>query len=231
MDKKELSVIIPSYLEGENLKIILPKLNKILKEIVKDYEVLIVDTMTAMDNTALVCKENGVLYINRIGGNNYGDAVRTGIDKANSIYTIFMNADGLHEPEFIKKLYDNKIGNDVVIASRYVEGGSSHSNKISLFLSVVLNIICSVILGLKCKDISHSFKLYKTADLKNLILKGKNFDIIEEILFKIKKVKSDIKIKEIPFVFDERMFGDTKRNLFIFGITYIITIIRLRFSK
>ena len=187
--------------------------------------------MKPMDGAKKVCEENGVVYVNRSGGNNYGDAIRTGIRLANGKYTIFMDADGSHTPEFIKNLYDNKDGQDVVVASRYVDGGNTENSKMLIFMSLVVNVMYSLVLNIKCKDISNSFKLYKTEDLKGLNLNCDNFDIVEEILFKLKKKKGALKIKEIPFLFKKRMFGSTKRNLFLFIFSYFITIIKLRFGK
>lgn len=230
MNKKELSIIIPSYLEGENLNIILPRLKDVLDEINISYEILIIDTVEQMDNTKEICERNKVFYINREGGNSYGDAVRTGIDKADSNFIIFMDADGSHTPEFIKNIYANRFNNDVVIASRYVEGGDTDNSKILILMSLVVNIIYSLVLNLNCKDVSNSFKLYKTSDMKKLKLKCNNFDIVEEILFKLKRNNKNLSIKEIPYVFKKRMFGNTKRNLFLFILTYFFTLIKLRFS-
>ena len=229
MVNKELSVIIPAYLEEENLRIILPRLSATLKEISDSCEVLVVDTVKAMDNTKKVCEENGVTCINRLNGNNYGDAIRTGIDCANGTYTIFMDADGSHAPEFIKNLYENKENQDVVIASRYVEGGNTDNSKLLILMSRVVNVLYSLVFNIKCKDISNSFKLYKTADLKDLKLRCDNFDVVEEIIFKLKKKKGNLRVKELPFLFKKRMFGSTKRNLFLFMLSYIITLIKLRF--
>ena len=66
--------------------------------------------------------------------------------------------------------------------------------------------------------------------MKELNLKCRNFDIIEEILYKTKKHHKDIKVIEIPYSFKERMFGHTKRKLLRFIASYLITIIRLRFD-
>ncbi len=55
--------------------------------------------------------------------NTFGDAVRTGIAEAMGERIIFMDADGSHAPEFILKLIDQSDANEIVIASRYVEGG------------------------------------------------------------------------------------------------------------
>lgn len=98
-------------------------------------------------------------------------------------------------------------------------------------MSKVLNIIYSVSLGLNCHDISNSFKLYKTNDLKAIELFSDNFDIIEEILFKLKIRNKSFRILELPYKFKKRIHGKTKRNLFKFILTFITTLYKLRFSK
>lgn len=231
MSKIDLSVVIPAYLEEENLRILLPRINAVLNDMNISYEILVIDTLIAKDNTKNVCEEFNTRYVNRQGGNNYGDAVRTGINNAQGEHTIFMDADGSHTPEFIKDIYENKSGNDVVIASRYIAGGDTDNSKILIFMSLVVNIVYSLVLNLNCKDVSNSFKLYKTSDIKLLNLKCNNFDIVEEILFRLKRSKGDIKIKEISYVFKKRMFGNTKRNLFLFMMSYVFTLLKLRFSK
>ncbi len=230
---KKLTVFIPAYKEAENLKVLLPRLVQTLSEVEPDYEVLVVDTMQPMDAAKEVCKNTAgnIVYLNRTGGNNFGDAVRTGIYAAAGQFFIAMDGDGSHAPEFIKNLYAEKDANDVVIASRYVEGGDTENPKVLILMSRIVNIIYSLVLNLNCKDVSNSFKLYKTAALKSLNLKCDNFDIVEEILFKLKKANKNLKIKELPFTFKTRMFGETKRNLLVFIVTYIFTLLKLRFSK
>ena len=227
----KVTVIIPSYLEEENLRIIIPRLKNEMQKLGNDYEILVIDAMHAMDYTEDVCKNNNVTYLNRTNGNNYGDAVRTGITNANGEYIIFMDADGSHSPEFINKLYSYKDDYDVVIASRYIAGGATDNNRILILMSWVVNIVYSIVLNLRCKDVSNSFKLYRGDLLRNLNLYCNNFDIVEEILFKLKKINNNLKIKEVPFSFKKRMFGETKRNLFLFMVSYIFTLIKLRFGK
>src|SRR5208337_1309569 len=226
----KLSVIMPCYLEEENLRLLLPRLVTEITKIGDPYEILVIDTMHAMDNTKEVCEANDVSYVQRAGGNNYVDAIRTGIDHARGEYTIFMDADGSHSPEFISKLYKYKNEYDVVIASRYIDGGSTDNNWLLILMSYITNMTYSIVLNLRYKDISNSFKLYKSDCLKELTLRCKNFDIVEEILYKIKKNYKELTVLEIPYSFKQRLFGHTKRNLFFFILTYIVTIIRLRFD-
>ena len=227
----ELTVVVPAYEEEENLRILLPRLLKTLCTLGITYEVLVVDTMQAMDNTKIVCEENGVHYINRERGNCYGDAIRTAIAKAQGNLILFMDGDGSHTPEYIPHLVENIVDNDVVIASRYVNGGTTDNPIVLILMSKVVNIFYSLILNLNCKDVSNSFKIYRAELLKPLKLKCDNFDIVEEILFKMKLNKSSLKIKEIPHTFKKRMFGNTKRNLFLFMFSYFVTLIKLRITK
>jgi len=225
------SVVLPSYLEEENLRLLLPRIRETLSSLPVATEIVVVDTVEALDATESVCRENGARYVKRRPANTFGDAVRTGIAEAMGERIIFMDADGSHAPEFILKLIDQSDANEIVIASRYVEGGVTENDKALVLMSRVLNLTYSLFLNLKCKDVSNSFKIYRADLLKSLELKCQNFDIVEEILFKIVRKNPGVRIKEIPFTFKKRMFGQTKRNLLGFMATYLFTIIKLRLSS
>ena len=234
-DRKEesvyLSIVIPAYLEEENLRLLLPRLNQVLTGLNCEFEILVIDTMEPLDKTQNACVKNNVQYIPRENGNSYGDAVKTGIARALGKYIVFMDADGSHTPEFLPNLYEHREGFDIVIASRYVKGGYTENPLPLIYMSKILNIFYAVVLNLKCHDVSNSFKLYRGELLKDLNLRCDNFDIVEEILIKIKRKKKDLSFKEVPFTFKKRMFGQTKRNLGLFIVTYLFTLLRLRFGK
>ena len=189
------------------------------------------DSGVSFDDTLDVCNRYKVDYILRKPGNSYGDAIRSGIANASGEYLVIMDADGSHEPDFIRILWKYRIKNDVVIASRYIKGGSTENSKLLNFMSRVLNISYRIILQLDCKDVSNSFKLYKLQDLKSLSLLCNEFDMVEEILFKLKKLNNQIKIKEVPYTFKRRITGESKRNLVLFIFKYAFTLVRLRLMK
>ena len=227
----KLSIVLPSYLEEENLRILIPRIKTEISKITLENEIVIVDTSTPLDNTLGVCNENQVVYLNRKGGNTYGDAIRTGLSAAKGEYIVFMDADGSHPPEFIHELYNQRNSGDVIIASRYIEGGFTENSRPLILMSKIVNWGYSFILNIKCKDVSNSFRLYKGDFVRSLDLKCSNFDIVEEILYKLIKRNKSLKILEIPFSFKQRMFGQTKRNLFSFVFSYIFTLIRLRLMR
>jgi dolichol-phosphate mannosyltransferase len=195
-----------------------------------NYEILVIDTQKPLDSTAEVCLAYDVQHIHRRGGNRFGDAIRTGIEEAQGDWILFMDADGSHGPEFIQRLVSRTKESDIVIASRYVDGGFTENGRVLVAMSWILNVTYRWVLGLRCKDVSNSFKLYRASYLKELRLKCHNFDIIEEILFKISRNHPEARMEEVPFSFKKRLFGETKRNLFAFIFSYFFTMVRLRLS-
>jgi dolichol-phosphate mannosyltransferase len=226
-----LSVVLPSYNEEENLRLLLPRIRQACAALTDAHEIIVVDTIAPMDGTPELCAEEEIAYLNRTGGDSYGDAIRTGIAAAKGRFVICMDADGSHPPHFLADLYERREEADIVVASRYVEGGFTENAAVLVWMSWIVNIGYRVVLGLKCKDVSNSFKLYPGAALKALELRCNNFDIVEEILYKMVKANPQFRIMEVPFSFKKRMFGQTKRNLFAFIFSYLVTLSRLRFGR
>lgn len=223
----ELSVVIPSMNESKNLDFVLPRLNSALTTTGLDYEILIVDTVAPDSATQEVCKKNAATYLNRAPNNSYGSANRTGIKAAQGHHILIMDADGSHEPEFIHKLLAHQDEYDIVIASRYAKGGASRATTKAIVMSRMLNATYGTIFGLNYSDLSNSFKLYKAEVLKNLNLTCENFDIIQEILVKARRNNPKLKILEVPYIFQERVTGKSKRETPKFILTYLQTLCKL----
>lgn len=225
-----LSIILPSYAEAENLKNIIPKIKIVVETgITKNYEILVIDTMQPVDDTPFICQSANVRYIPRRGGNNYGDAIRTGIQDADGRFILIMDADGSHNPTDIIKLHRKmlKENGDVIIGSRYIKGGSTSNGLVLRLMSYIVNMTYSKLFDLQIKDVSDSFRFYRAELLKSIKLQCNNFDIVEEILIKMKRKYPSIKIFEEPISFHKRDKGFSKRNLWKFIVSYIVTIFKL----
>lgn len=229
MDQCELSILMPAYLEEENLRILLPRLRSCLMQIGMSHEILVIDTQSPLDATEQVCEQLGARHIRRKGGDTFGDAVRTGIASSTGRYVLCMDADGSHPPEFVEKMWAVRSSADVVIASRYVKGGVTENSLALVLMSRLLNVTYRIVLGLPCRDVSNSLKLYRGDAIRALRLTCDHFDIVEEILFRLFREGRASTIREIPFTFKRRLFGDTKRNLALFVLSYAFTILKLRF--
>lgn len=226
-----LSVVMPAYEEAANLAKLLPRLHLALAAITSDYEILVVDTHEPRDETPDVCERHDARYVARQPGDTYGDAVRSGISAATGEWVILMDSDGSHPPEFVKSLYEQRAKKSVIIASRYIRGGGTQDRFILRLMSRTLNVIYSTVLGLKCRDVSNSFRLYDGEEVRQLRLRCQNFDIVEEVLVKLKKQTPSTQLIEVPFQFQKRDEGVTKRNLAAFILTYLATLWRLKFSN
>lgn len=229
--RPELSIVLPAYEEARNLDMLLPKLHAVVRDFAVPYEIVVVDAEEPRDDTPEVCRRHDAVYRSRSGGELYGHAIRTAQQVAHGRYLIFMDADGSHGPGFIPKLWENRAHADMVIASRYVPGGRTDNPAILIFMSQIVNVVFRFVLGLKCADVSNSFRLYQGDEFRRLTLECDNFDIVEEILVKLFFARPGYVLKEVPFVFEQRKAGKTKRKLVVFAIGYLGTLVRLHRLK
>ena len=223
----ELSVVLPAYREADSLRKMLPVLNEVARSLTSRYEIIVIDAEQPLDDTPASCRDAGAACVPRRGGAAYGHAIRTALAVAQGRHVIFMDADGSHNPRFLPQLWAERERADLVIASRYVRGGKTENPAVLIFLSLMVNVVFRLVLGLKCYDVSNSLRLYRGDALRGLQLKCDNFDIIEEILIKLSYSQPGYRIKEVPFTFERRKAGTTKRRLLAFAIGYVATLLRL----
>lgn len=225
----DISIVLPAYKEAENLKKILPLIHRSLKNVRLDYEILVIDTTEKEDDTEEVCRSRHAHCIPRQGGNLYGDAVRTGFAHAAGRYIVVMDADGSHNPDDILRFYNEmeKKGYTLVIGSRYCKGGRTDNNFVLRFMSWMLNVTYRTVFGLEVKDVSDSFRMYDAVYVKQLALECDNFDIVEEILIKLKYSVKNFEVREIPISFQKRAAGESKRDLVKFMGSYVKTMQKL----
>lgn len=222
-----VSFALLAYKEEENLKVLLPKIRKAAEEIGEQFEIIVVDTQKPLDNTIEVCRANGAIYINQEEP-YFGGALKTAIKYASMDKFMIMDSDGSHDPSMIPAIYAKFMeGADIVIGSRYVKGGISNDSIASKFMSKILNAFFRIAIGIKAKDISTDFRMYHTEQIKNVELHCENYDVLQEILLKLKINKKNLNIQEVPIEFNKRMFGESKRSLLKFIFSYIKTIVKL----
>lgn len=224
-----LSIVLPAYEEAENLAVILPQINNALLSFHEPYEVLVIDTQKKMDNTEEVCIANHCMYVKRMGGDLYGDAIRTGIQCAKMDFLVIMDADGSHNPIDILKLYAAIQQSDcnVIIGSRYTKGGDTSNGIILKSMSFIVNLTYRIIFHIKARDVSNSFRLYRMEQIQSVTLTCDNFDIVEEILILLSIKFPQFSVMEIPIRFNNRMYGESKRDLWKFICSYLVTIHRM----
>lgn len=227
--RDEISIAILAYKEEENLRVLIPQIIDEVNKLQLEYEILVIDTEEPLDNTADVCSRYDCRYINQKYP-KFGGALRTAIECAKYNKFLILDGDGSHSPKYIPAMYRKFVDGDydVVIGSRYVKGGSTQDAKLSIAMSKILNTTFRIALGISAHDISTDYRIYRTRLLKSVTLENQNYDVLQEVLLKIKLYNNNsLKVGEVPIIFQKRMFGESKRQLIPYIISYIKSLFRL----
>ena len=210
-----LLITICTYNEVENIRLLIPE----LRSVVPHADVLVIDD-NSPDGTGDAVQEfasadRQVHLLKREKKSGLGTATlkafRYGIAEGYD-QLLNMDADYSHHPRYIPailKLADNY---DVVIGSRYVEGGGVIGwNLKRHFMSRGINLYARIFLGLRTRDNSGSFRCYSVPRLNQIdwdltIARGYAFQ--EEILHRCHRIGCTF--AESPITFEDRRFGVTK---------------------
>ena len=221
----KISTIIPTLNEEENIKELLQYVKNILSnQTTKDnYEIIVVDG-GSKDNTQSKALKYGAIVIQQKTP-GYGGALKEGFNRAKGDIIITMDADFSHDPKFIESLLSHQHEAELIIASRYIDGGQANMPLFRKILSIVLNKVFTTILELPYKDISSGFRLYNKKILREINLISQNYEILEEIIIKIHA--NAWSIVETPFHYHPRKSGKSHVKLFRFAISYLKTLFKM----
>ena len=220
---KNLSIIVSSKKECENLKTILP----ILKE--KSDDIVVVDGHSK-DGTEEVCLLNKTTFV-LDNGLGKGDAQRVGALKAKYDYIIFYDADGSHDPKDIDNLYNYITSEkfELIVCSRK-KGGSLDLSGNLTFVGLIrstgcdfLTLIFNKLFKTEFSDILYSLKSISKKNFINLNTTENGFGIEIDIL--AKSIKKKYRVKEIPSRENARVHGVSKLST-PFGVYFIYQIFR-----
>jgi dolichol-phosphate mannosyltransferase len=214
-------VIIPTYNEAENIRLIVERVRK---------EVPSVDILVTDDNSPdgtggiadeLAAADDHVFVLHRAGKEGLGAAYVAGFAWAkNKGYDVVveMDADGSHAPEELHTLLDALLENDAVLGTRYIPGGSVHNWPMHrLLLSRGGNIYIRMALGMPFRDATGGYRAYKmpvldAIDVPSVASQGYSFQV--ELAWRA--YRKGFKLVEVPITFTERERGDSKMSSNVF---------------
>src|ERR1700731_2863880 len=167
-------IVMPTYNERQNLEIMAGR----IRESVPDADLLVVDdnspdgTGDLADKLAEVDQHVQVMHRTEKAG--LGRAYVAGFTwalEAGYDLIVEMDADGSHRPEDLQRLLDAVQSADAVIGSRYVPGGTVVNwPKSREILSRGANVYNRVMLGVRIKDATGGFRVYRAATLRKIDL-------------------------------------------------------------
>ncbi|RZT16025.1 dolichol-phosphate mannosyltransferase [Mycobacterium sp. BK558] len=212
-------VIIPTYNERDNLLKIVGRVNDAAPAV----HVLIVDdgspdgTGRLADDLALADPDR-VHVMHRSSKDGLGAAYLAGFAWGLSRqYTVLveMDADGSHAPEQLHRLLDAiDAGADLVIGSRYVDGGEVRNwPRRRLVLSRTANGYSRILLGVDIHDITAGYRAYRREVLEKIDLaavdsKGYGFQV--DLTWR--SINAGFTVIEVPITFTEREHGVSKMD-------------------
>lgn len=221
--RPELSIVIPAWNERENLELLLPALREVLEHMGVVAEVVVADGGST-DGTRQAAEERGArVVMQRERG--YGGALMAGFAASTAPYIITMDADLSHRPLFIEELWKRRHEAEMLIASRYLAGGSAEMGLVRRVLSHVLNRTYARVLSLPLRDLSSGFRMYRRDVLAGLTLVARDFDVLEELLIRVHA--QGWRIVEVPFRYMARGSGRSHARLFKFGWAFTKTLVRM----
>ncbi len=212
-------VIIPTYNEIDNISDILES----VMQQDEQFDVMVIDD-SSPDGTADAVRQKIDAYPGRIileereGKLGLGTAYIHGFKKALEMgydYIFEMDADFSHNPDDLPRLYNKaRDGYDVVIGSRYVNGGKVVNWPAQrIFISYGASVYTRLITQMPVKDctagfICYSRKALQTIDLEDIRFQGYAF----QIEMKYRAWKKGLPIAEVPITFIDRTKGESKMS-------------------
>ena len=211
--KPSLSIVIPTYNEGQNITKLIDALEDSLFHL--NFEIIVVDD-NSPDGTKRIVESLKSQYRNikifqRSGKLGLSSAVLYGFERAEAKVLAVMDADMQHPPELLPKMYEKiSEGYDLVVASRYIEGGGIESWKIQrVLISIGATFLAHLLLPStrRVKDIMSGCFMLRSKDINGASFSPIGFKVLLEILVKCEFNR----VIEVPYIFKNRQNG--KSNL------------------
>jgi dolichol-phosphate mannosyltransferase len=231
MDVKAV-VCLPTYNERENLERMLHALAD------KGVEVLVIDD-SSPDGTGeladrLVSELDFVSVLHRERKEGLGPAYLAGFRKAlaeGADLVLEMDADFSHDPADVPRLIEAARDADLVLGSRYVDGGAiANWGPVRRFVSAGGSLYARLLLGVRVYDLTGGFKCFRrevleTLDLDAIASRGYAFQI--ETTYRA--LRAGFRVVEVPIRFVDREHGGSKMSRSIFAeAVWKVPVLRLR---
>lgn len=215
-----LTVVLPTYNERDNIAPVVAKLETTLAGI--SWEAIFVDD-NSPDGTAEVVKEIAlrdprVRCIRRVGRRGLSGACVEGMLASSAPYVAVMDADLQHDESLLPRMFNLLEADeaDLVVASRFVEGGDVGTglSATRAWGSGVANGLARRLLGVELSDPMSGFFMIRREKVDQVApkLSAQGFKIMLDIAA---SAKGTLRISELPFVFRERLHGESKLDTLV----------------
>ena len=221
MTENQVSIIIPTFNESENICNLLKSIKEHLPKI--DLEAIVVDD-NSPDGTGKIVEEYiksmkdiagyTISVIHRKAKEGLSSAVLDGLKNSNGDTVVVMDSDLSHPPHIIPKMLETlkQTQCDIVVASRYIKGGAIQGWPFKRkLMSKVATKIAKKGLGVTTNDPMSGFFAFRRKITEGVKFDAIGYKMLLELLVKTKGVR----VEEIPYTFTNRKFGSSKLGMYI----------------
>ncbi len=227
----KISIIFPAYNEEENIEKCITTAYDILKEIVSDFEIIIIND-GSQDNTGEICLDLAkrlpkIRIISKEKNEGYGQALKDGFRNANFNLIFFSDSDNQFDISDLKGFFKYIDTYDIVIGYRKTRTDPF----IRRFFSRSYNLLVKLVLNIDITDTNCAFKLFKKHIFDKITIESKSYCVNAEILAKAKMF--NFSIKELAVSYFPRYKGKSKIRLLDIPITLkeITRIVKTRMKR
>lgn len=232
LGKVTLSIVLPTYNESQNIRRMLDSIAGVLSAD-SATEIIVVDD-SSPDGTGDIAIRHAkninnrnlfIQVIQRPDKQGLSSAILAGVHFASGEIVVVMDGDLSHPPQIIPHMVEalQKAKYDIVVASRYVKGGSVTGWPFNRrLLSKGATKIAQVGLGIQVKDPMSGFFAFKRSIINGIKFDAIGYKMLLEILVKTKGAR----IKEVPYTFTNRAFGTSKLDSSVM-LDYFRAVLRL----
>lgn len=218
---RQLTVVIPTYNEAENLPSLVDNL---FATSISNLKLIIVDDGSP-DGTGQLAEEladrlpGKLTVVHRAGKMGLGSAYIRGFGVALSEGAEAvgqMDADFSHSPSYLPDFLAQLEHWDAVFGSRYVEGGRVDERWSAgrVFLSKFGNTYARVILRLQVRDSTGGYRIWRSETLSGMPLERiRSEGYVFQVEMAYVAQKMGFKISEQPIYFEDRRIGKSKMSL------------------
>jgi dolichol-phosphate mannosyltransferase len=210
-------VVIPTYNEADNVELIVDR----VRASVPTADVLVVDDNSPDGTGDLADKvadhDTSVHVLHREAKEGLGAAYIAGfawgLERGYDVL-VEMDADGSHLPEQLPRLLDALPSADLVLGSRWVDGGKvvNWPRRRSL-LSRGGNTYARLALGIPLRDATGGFRAFRRATLEKIDLDGVSSQgYCFQVDLARRTLAAGMRVVEVPITFVEREYGESKMS-------------------
>lgn len=215
----ELSVVVPTYNEADNVPLLVGKLDAVLKGI--RWEAIFVDD-DSRDGTARIVRElakthPNIRVVQRIGRRGLSSACVEGALASAAPYIAVMDADLQHDERLLPRMLEALRSDDteIVVGSRFVSGGSVGefaANRVQI--SKMGARLARLIIKQDLSDPMSGFFMLRRDVFERVVrrLSAKGFKILLDIFA---SAPAPLKTVELPFTFGARIKGESKLDTMV----------------